>query len=80
MDSYFYSHAFYVRRPRKVKRTYKWETDPTTGEWRRVEVPRIPKRSDHYVRMRRLFPDYDEMSKDQQLALIDWDDEVNGPS
>ena len=78
MDSYFYSHAFYVRRPRKPKRQYKLVWDEEKKYYRKVEIPRFPKRSDHVVRMRRLFKDYDEWSEDQKLAIMEWDDEVNG--
>lgn len=78
MDSYFYSHAFYVRRPRKPKRKYERIWDKEKRCYRIVEIPRVPKRSDHLVRMRRLFKDYDDWSDDQKLVMMEWDDEVNG--
>ena len=77
MGSYFYSHAFFVRRPKKPKRQYKRVWDEENKRICIVEIPRVPKRADHVVRMRRLFKDYDEWDDDRKLAIMEWDDEQN---
>lgn len=73
MDSFFYNHRYYVRRPKKRQKQYKIITDEKTGRWRRVEI--IPKPKPEYIqRMRRLFPDFDTWDFERQIALMGEDD------
>lgn len=73
MDSFFYSHAFYVDRRPKRKRMYKIVRDERSGRLKKVEI--IPKPKPEYVaKMRRLFPDYDDWDLDRQLSMMGEDD------
>jgi hypothetical protein len=73
MDSFFYSHAFYVDRRPKRKRMYKIVRDEKTGRMKKVEI--IPKPKPKYIaKMRRLFPDFDDWDLDHQLSMMGEDD------
>ena len=73
MDSFFYSHAFYVDRRPKRKRMYKIVRDEKTGRMKKVEI--IPKPKPEYIaKMRRLFPDFDDRDLDHQLSMMGEDD------
>jgi hypothetical protein len=73
MDSFFYSHAFYVDRRPKRKRMYKIVRDEKTGRMKKVEI--IPKPKPEYIaKMRRLFPDFDDWDLDHQLSMMGEDD------
>ena len=73
MDSFFYSHAFYVDRRPKRKRIYKIVRDEKTGRMKKVEI--IPKPKPEYIaKMRRLFPDFDDWDLDHQLSMMGEDD------
>lgn len=73
MDSFFYSHAFYVDRRPKRKRMYKIVRDERSGRLKKVEI--IPKPKSEYVaKMRRLFPDFDDWDLDRQLSMMGEDD------
>lgn len=73
MDSFFYSHAFYVDRRPKRKRMYKIARDERSGRLKKVEI--IPKPKPEYVaKMRRLFPDFDDWDLDRQLSMMGEDD------
>ena len=73
MDSFFYSHAFYVDRRPKRKRMYKIVRDERSGRLKKVEI--IPKPKPEYIaKMRRLFPDFDDWGLDRQLSMMGEDD------
>ena len=73
MDSFFYSHAFYVDWRPKRKRMYKIVRDEQSGRLKKVEI--IPKPKLEYVaKMRRLFPDFDDWDLDRQLSMMGEDD------
>ena len=73
MDSFFYSHAFYIDRRPKRKRMYKVVRDEQSGRLKKVEI--IPKPKPEYVaKMRRLFPDFDDWDLDRQLSMMGEDD------
>ena len=73
MDSFFYSHAFYVDRRPKRKRMYKIVRDERSGRLKKVEI--IPKPKPEYVaKMRRLFPDFDDWELDRQPSMMGEDD------
>ena len=73
MDSFFYSHAFYVDRRPKRKRMYKIVRDEKTGRMKKVEI--IPKpKPENIAKMRRLFPDFDDWDLDHQLSMMGEDD------
>jgi len=73
MDSFFYSHAFYVDRRPKRKRMYNIVRDERSGRLKKVEI--IPKPKLEYVpKMRRLFPDFDDWDLDRQLSMMGEDD------
>jgi len=74
MDSYFYSHAFYVNRRPSRKRIYKLVRDEKSGRLKRVEI--IPKPKPEYIaKMRRLYPDFDDWDFERQISMMGEDDE-----
>lgn len=73
MDSFFYNHRFYVRRPKERKKKYKYILGED-GFTKKVEI--IPKPKPEYLhRMRRLFPDFDQWDFEKQISMMGEDDE-----
>ena len=73
MTSFFYNHRFYVRRPKKRKRQYKFVWDNKAKRYERIEI--IPKPKPEYLhRMRRLYPDFDQWDFEKQISMMGEDD------
>ena len=73
MDSFFYSHAFYVPRHQKRKRQFKLIHNQETGQLQKVEI--FPKPKPTYLeRMRRLYPDFDQWDFERQISMMGEDD------
>jgi len=73
MDSYFYNHRYYVKRPKKRQKQYKYFLEKGSENFKKVEI--IPKPKPEYIeRMRRLFPDFDQWDFEQQISMMGEDD------
>lgn len=73
MDSYFYNHRYYVKRPKKPQKKYKYILEKGSENFKKVEI--IPKPKPEYLeRMRRLFPDFDQWDFEQQISMMGEDD------
>jgi hypothetical protein len=74
MDSYFYNHRYYIERPKKRQKQYKYILEKGSENFIKVEI--IPKPKPEYLeRMRRLFPDFDQWDFEKQISMMGADDE-----
>ena len=73
MDSYFYNHRYYVKRPKKRQKQYKYILEKGLENFKKVEI--IPKPKPEYLeRMRRLFPDFDQWDFERRISMMGEDD------
>ena len=73
MDIYFYNHRYYVKRPKKLQKQYKYILEKGSENFKKVEI--IPKPKPEYIeRMQRLFPDFDQWDIEKQISIMGEDD------